>query len=374
MATKGDEVVVESIVKKSLAPQVKDAEIARLLPKKGEYPVRASVIIHGINNAIANGLRRILLTESSNLAMQIDQDSWKTSDEFLMIDMITDRVRLIPLVQAQVAEGMHFVLDVTNDTDEPMDVLTSQLLFSHQDDKARSAPAIAKKERRARAGEAKGTNAFFETINIVTLHPHRSIHFIADVVLGDGMQNAAFATAFTAISIPLDERPRELIEGVNMSGELPHSSKARVVASSSVSNPHVYQLIFDTVGKGDAGDILKSATMSFIERARSILKAQVIHGQEKQSSGSSAQTTNVGDDIAGLYTIKIQGETRTIGELFARCCLEVFPRIDFVASDLNDLENELTIRVRTMQVPIAEVIQATVNHAIAKLEAIARYL
>lgn len=340
------EVSVEPIIVTSLAPQVKDGAIAKLLPRHGEHPICASVIIHGINSAIANGLRRILLSEMDNLALVMDPDEWKCNDEFVMVDLIMQRLTLIPLVQAQVKEGMRFVLDVANDTDAPMDVMSSKLLF-----------VASGKDRNA------DVFPFYETINILTLQPHRSVRLVAIVTRGSGYDNAAFATAFTAVSIPLDERPQE---SMAYSEPLPYAKDARIIPSSSQSNPHVYMLRFETVGKGKPADILRRAISSFIERARALKGAHVIIGQEKQSGGSSVQN----EDLEDLYTIKMHGETRTIGELFVRCCYAVHPRIDFAASDLDDLTDDLTIRVRSNGEDVAAIIGTTVDYAIAKLEAL----
>lgn len=417
--TEVDAVVVEPFVVASLEPHINDPEIAKLLPKSGVHPIRASVIIHGINSAIANGLRRILHSEMENLALFINQDSFRTTDKFVMIDMITRRVLLIPLTQDQVELGMHFVLDVSNDTDEPMDVFSESLRFSHSD----TSDAVAAGPRKKRAAASSAATAppsgrgragatwhpFFETFNIMTLQPHREIHFVADVILGNGADDAVFSTAFTTISIPLDERPAEgntsVVRGDTEGPtpiDLPYKNTAcevaparprpkggapgqssqkgdvrtfgpnspRIVASASVSDPHVYQIIFEMVGKGEPVEVFARAVDSFIARVRAILSAPYVLGQEKQSGGSSAQATPVGEDITDLYTIKMQGETRTIGELFARCCVAVFPHIDLVSCDLDDLTGELTIRVRSLSDPIANVIRETVDYALSKLSAI----
>ena len=155
---------------------------------------------------------------------------------------------------------------------------------------------------------------------------------------------------------------------------MPYSDKSRIVSSSSASNPHIYQLVFDTVGKGAPEQILTRAIDLMIARTKAILDAQVVPGQDRQSAGSSAQTTPVGEDIMNLYTIKMQGETKTIGELFSRCCIDAFPHIDFVSCDLDDLTGEMTIRVRSLSDPIENVIHATVDYALGKLEAIRKFI
>lgn len=394
------EVIVEPVQTVSLAPRVTDSKFTALLPKYGEHPIRSSVIIHGINNAIANGIRRVLLTESSSMALYIDQDSFITDDPFVMIDMITQRVLLIPLVQSMVHKDMRFTLDVANDSDEPMDVHSAHLI------------PITKGSGKS---TARDVLPFYETINIVTLQPYKKIQFAADIIVGNGMDNAIFATAFTAMSIPLDERPIDICDedirvgtaSLQPSGKepiqskkapvesldssishevepkvqrspiglvgaqpLPYNDRARYLQSSSISDPHVYQIVFETVGKGDPELILTRAIDILISRLKIIKDAKVILGQERQSGGSSARTMITGEDMTNLYTIKIPGETQTIGNLFMKCCLEVFPRIDFVTFDLDDLTNELIIRVRTLEDPIEIVIEKSIKYALDKLEAI----
>lgn len=373
------EVIVEPIQTISLAPRVTDSKFTALLPKYGEHPIRSSVIIHGINNAIANGIRRVLLTESSSMALYIDQDSFITDDPFIMIDMITQRVLLIPLVQSMVHKNMRFTLDVANDSDEPMDVHSAHLILVAKVPSGKSS--------------ARDVLPFYETINIVTLQPHKKIQFAADIIVGNGMDNAIFAAAFTAMSIPLDERPIDICdedirvgtpqdsekvpmktfkdaESSRVAQPLPYNDRARYLQSSSISDPHVYQIIFETVGKGDPELILTRAIDILISRLKNTKEAKVILGQERQSGGSSARTMVTGEDMTNLYTIKLPGETQTIGNLFMKCCLEAFPRIDFVTFDLDDLTNELIIRVRTLEDSIETVIEKSIKYALDKLEAI----
>lgn len=365
-------IIVEAINTVSLEPHIDDPEIARLLPKNGEHPVRSSVIIHGINNAIANGIRRVLLNEMDNLALYIDQDSFMTDDPFIMIDMITRRIKLMPLVQEQVHEGMRFYLDAVNDTDEPMDVMSAKLILVPE-----SAGFSAATKTRARKGKISASHAlpFFETINVVTLQPHKKIQFTAEVVRGNGMDDAAFATAFTVQSIPLDERPIDLCADDPTIREpyLPLNNAAKYVQSSSSSNPHVYQIIFETVGKGAPTAILSRAITILIMRMQAVAEAQIVTGQERQSSGSSARATSAGEDIAGLYTIKIPGETQTIGNLFIKCCYEVFPHIDLATYDMDDLTSELIIRIRTNDTSIKEIRRAVIEYTVGILEGIKRF-
>lgn len=357
-----EKVFVEPFTTESLAPKITDPDIVRLLPKKGQHPIRAACVIRGINSAIANGIRRVILSEMENYALMIDQESWRTDDAFQMIDFITRRVLGIPITRALVKLGMKFSLDATNDSDEPLDITTAHLLPM---------------------GSNSSSNAFYETIVITTIQPHKSIHFVAEVV--SGIDDAVFSTAFTAISIPIDERPADIINPttgvpkpiVPPLVELPYQDKARVVASSGISNPRVFQLVFETVGKGTPEEIVKRAVQVLIARTKAILTAPVVRGRERQAGSSSAQAMGVSiadSDAEGLYTIKMPGETHTIGILFTKSCTDVFPNIDFVSTQQDDFSSEMMIRVRTLSEPIEKVIGTTVQYIIDKLEAIMSFL
>lgn len=363
-------VVVEPIVVLSLAPTVTDPEITALLPKSGEHPIRAVINILGINNAIANGIRRALVTEMDNYALLLKQDSWRTNDEFLNIDFISDRVRLIPVTRDLVKEGMQFILDAVNDTNDPMSVKTKLL----------------------RAQNAQGNPIklkelpFFETIEIACLLPHKELHFTVEIISANGMADSAFSTAFTAQSIPFDERPTDITDATRSTSTasaasdtistplapLPYPDKARAVQSASLSNAHNFQIIFECVGKGDPSEILRRAIDSLISRARAISSATMIVGQEKQAGSSTAQAmgVSVAEDIIGLHMIKMPGETHTIGNLFMKCCTDIYPDVDFVSYHIDDLSGELSIRIRTTGEPVEKLRDTVVAYIIRKYEEI----
>jgi hypothetical protein len=350
-----------SISSESCAPHIKNAQLAaKYLPKHGEHPITSAVIIRGINNAIANGLRRILLTEMDNFALQMDADSWETDDPFVMVDMIMRRLLLIPLVQKNVHEGDEFALTFANNTDATADVMSANL-------------------RATRPGEK--SRAFFETINIVTLQPHCRIKFLAHVTRGNGSQDAAFATASMAVAIPLDERPAKRIPILTESAQyefaptvapafVPVNKDARYIESVSLSDPRQYLIRFESCGKGDTREIMARATASLIARMRALERAQIIAGPA-QISHAREDAMDMHED--GIYHMRIPDETYTVGEIFAKCALSLFPGLNFAACHVNDLNNELIIRIFSRQDDVHTVVTRTITYAIGILETILRY-
>jgi hypothetical protein len=340
--------ITVSIKSESLAPQTNDAEVRALMPRFGEHPIVSSVTICGINTAVANGLRRILLTEMENMALQIDLESWECDDPFIMIDLVTRRVLNIPIVQRAVRPGDKYVLSVFNDSDEPLDVMSASLRATRDHDHPLP---------------------FFETFVIITIQPHRRIKFSATVALGEQALDAVYATCSSAIAIPLDERVIDPVTGAPGLGDknLPLPPSVRYVPSSTITNPHDFLLRFESCGKGDTKFIMKRALTEFINRMEQLRNITIINGPA-QTSHSHDSVTDVARDVGmqqieHVYHMRIPNETRTIGELFVRCALHLFPNLNYAASDINDLSAELIIRFRSHQDNPATIVTKTVDYA-----------
>jgi hypothetical protein len=332
----------------------RDEEVAKLMPTTGEHPVHHEVVLLGINNAIANGLRRILMSEMPALSLVIDGATWSTNDPFIINDMIISRVMLLSLTQAMVKPGMKYALDAANDGDDPLDVYSRQL----KPQQVASSSALP----------------FFDNVVLLTLQPHCSIKFTATVEQGIGRDHAAYNSAFTSVAIPLDERPLSHPSTGFPSSEphLPHNDRARYVPTSMASDPHDYMLIFDTVGHGSSGSsILARATDNFIARMEEIRKAKYAQGQEKQRGGSSSHISLDDLDTSTLYTIVVPDETDTVGQLFAKSAIAVFPNIGFVSGCASYAAGApLHIIVRPGTIPMSDLITRAVDHAVEILRAI----
>ncbi|MFA5176627.1 MAG: hypothetical protein WC440_00580 [Candidatus Omnitrophota bacterium] len=337
-----------------------DEEVAKLMPTTGEQPIHHEAILLGINSALANGLRRILMSEMPALTLVIDRATWVTNDPFIINDMIISRIMLLSLTQAMVKVGMKYTLDASNETDDPLDIYSRQFKLQRDvsSDSSRTPLPLP----------------FFDNVVLLTLQPHCSIKFTANVEQGIGRDHAAYNNAFTSIAIPLDERPLSHPSTGFPSSEphLPHNDRARYVHTSTASDPHDYMLAFDTVGRGSSGSfILARATDNFIARMEDIRKARYVQGQEKQRGGSSAHISLDDLDTSMLYTIIVPDETDTIGQMFAKSALAVFPNLSFVSGCASYAAGApLHIIVRPGNTPMDDIISRTVNHAVEMLRTI----
>ena len=336
MASSSRKIIVEPLDFEILAPHIKSREARDLLPKTGIFPLRARFIIHGLNNAYANAIRRILCDEIENFALVLDKQSWQTDDEFLIIELIASRTMLLPLVQDHpgVAIGAQLTMDVKNDTELPRDVLTREFILPG---KMRTLP-------------------FFDTINLFSLNPHKTAHFVARIERGMG--HAAYSAVSKAVCIPLDERPQK--DDAYTDPKLPYGDRAKYLESASVCNPHVNMLDLELTGTHDINALLVRATKVLRERVEKIAKAPIV----QMDIGGTLAT---GELMNGAYEMRMQGETHTIGCLFARTCLELFPKIESATWNVEDVANELVIKVRTVVEPIEKIVARTVQTIVENL-------
>jgi DNA-directed RNA polymerase subunit L len=334
--TTNRKIIVEPLDFAILVPHIKSRDARELLPKTGIFPLHARIIIHGLNNAYANAIRRILCDEIENLALVLDKQTWITDDEFLIVELIASRVMLMPLVQDYpgITVGARFTLDAKNDTELPRDILTKEFILPN---KMHSPP-------------------FFDTISLFSLNPHRTVHFTARVERSMG--HAAYSSVSKAVCIPLDERPQK--EDDYVDPILPYSDNAKYLESASICNPYVNMLDLELTGTHKINALLVRVITILRERVGKISKASIL----QMDIGGTIAT---GELMTNAYEIRMQGETHTIGCLFTRTCLEIFPKIESATWNVEDVANELVIKIRTVVEPVEKVVAQTIQTILGNL-------
>lgn len=319
-----------------IEPHVTSRAAREALPRFGIWPMSVGLVIRGLNTSYVNAIRRILLGEFETVALALDTSTWITDDDFPIIEMIARRIALIPINQDAVAIGATFSLDAHNDSDEPRDVMTAELI--------------------ATGASARTPLPFFETINIVTLGPHRSIKFTIRVERGIG--DASFALTSRAVCKPLDQRPapsEDYVEPVMPKGA--YDGTVTYLPTACVSDPRVHLLEFDLTGTHNVRALLIRVIAALRARVEQISVAPVII----TDAGSGA-----GAEPVPVHVIKMQGETYTIGQLFTHVCLETHPGLDSAVCNVDDLTGELSIRIRSSvektEAVIARTIAAITNN------------
>jgi len=81
------------------SPKAKDPEVRKLLPTVLK-PQRYEFTIVGVDNAIANAIRRVLCLELPVKALVCNYEDIETDDAHVIPEVIVKRLRMIPLLQS----------------------------------------------------------------------------------------------------------------------------------------------------------------------------------------------------------------------------------------------------------------------------------
>lgn len=296
---------------------VKDLEsmIPRVLEQK-----QVEVTLANVNVAISNGLRRTMCSELPTMSMAVQLEDIQTDDVFIIQEMILNRLKMIPVMQT--AADAKFSLDAVNDGPVVRYVMTS---------------------------EFKGPTGMFNgTTPLCTLYPGKYIK-INNIRLekfygynrGDGMCGLVSA----AVSTPLDQVP------IN-----PYEPEAGGIRSS-VSNPTKYSLRFISNGTvRNPAHIVKMAAEEIItrvERAVELLPELAL--------------------VEKTHVLVVPNESDTIGNLFMRAVLDLYPGIGGITFVTESLERTLIIKILCNENP-REVLAAAADKIIAAMSAIAGQL
>jgi len=281
-----------------LSPSVKDPALAKFISKNLK-PERIEFTLGGVNNAIANGIRRTAACELPVKHMICNYEDIKTRDKFIIPEMIIKRLMMIPLSQSCDGSAV-FEIDVANNTAAPMDIKTSLV--------------------KAVSGYRGKTLPFNETFTLLTLNPGKTLN-IKNIRIethygfesGFGM----CTMAHNASSVSVDQQPINMYDPG--AGGIP----------SRMSNPKVYRISMNSNGAMPARDIIKRTCDNLIERVnivKDLLSSIEVNADE--------------------YVLIIKGESDTIGNLFMRTITDLFPDIRAVTYLISNFSREATIRVR----------------------------
>lgn len=240
------------------SPKAKDPEVRKLLPTVLK-PQRYEFTIVGVDNAIANAIRRVLCLELPVKALVCNYEDIETDDAHVIPEVIMKRLRMIPLLQSCPAAAT-FSLNATAGADVT-DVKTAEIK------------------------PAKGGPMFNDTITLLSLQPGRSIkikNIRVQTLPGTGLGDGMHATAFNVVSLPIDIDPAKM--------------------SSRVANPRDFMIGFNTNGTIDGKVAFKMACENIIGRLDNLIK------------GASLEVTSNSDE----YHVLIPNETHTIGNLLMR--------------------------------------------------------
>jgi hypothetical protein len=226
----------------------------------------------------------------------VDESNIETNDEFIIPEMVTKRFKMLPLLQSGDVMKMEFELIASNNTTVVRDVKSAEIKV-----------LVGGKEL-----------PFDENVTMFTLQPTKHIKIKSittgrnfGFVVGEGM----CVLGFHAVSLAVGVEPLNVYEGTGV--------------SSKVTNVRHWKLAFETNGTMPVKKIVIIACDNLIERLTRIYKLL-------------SSIVSDGD----YYSLTIEGESDTIGNLFTRTACDMFPDLDFIRHKCDKFVRSVRIDVR----------------------------
>lgn len=310
----------------SLAIKLDEKDLDKLIPKRlTRY--HYEFVLHGVNKAVANGIRRTAMSEILVSSLIFRYEDFATDNPFALNDMILSRFRLIPIDQTTPPDAV-FEINVVNDTPSLMEVRASSIRIVN--------PGTSK-------GKYKTLRdlPFNDNFVLFTLEPKRYLRISKITVSrGYGYSFAGHNVAHHGVSIPLDQKPLNLY--------LPENHPDRGI-SSSCSNPRVFKVGFDSNGNMPPEDIVIAACDSLIDRMQNVkdLLPSIV------TSGDT-------------YMLVINDESDTIGNLIVHTICDLYPKIRFCTYTPDSILRMITIKIRCDE-DINSLITSVVKYVIKQI-------
>ena len=285
---------IKNLKIQQLIPNETDKEISKLLPTI-LIPYHASFDINNINVAIANGLRRVILSELQVKSMKAKLKNFSTTDHFILGDFILNRLQNIPINQ-NIPDDTKFELDVINKTESIMNVKTKDIKILNTTHKKLP---------------------FNDTYTLIQLNPNKSLK-ISDIYIKKnyGYNHGGHSVACNVVSIPTD---------IDM-----YDSFTKIGVRSSISDPKNFKITFNSNGNMEADKIIISACEEIIRRLNN-LKDRL-------------DTIEVQNDI---HVLHIEHESDTIGNIIIKSINDLYPQISIATYNCNIVTHEMTIKIRS---------------------------
>lgn len=320
---------------------------------------RVSVDISGVPTAVVNGLRRAVCDEMPGRALVVGDPAAPdgTTDEFLLPEFVHQRVRLTPLrhgIPADVARDLVLGLDVTNHGAAPLSVYTGDFVV---------------------VAGAMPEPLFNPTIKLGVLQPGKRLVIEGvRIASGDGRNDAAYMVARRARFTHLDleqwgdaETREEHGPAVDLSG---------YKTSCLVADPRSHRLTFELPAAADdpAGALsaLGDACANIKERLR-LVASTVRRAGEPWHRGAHYAEMALADGLAE-GSLRVPGETSTLGEILRRAVFEREPGVANVSYVVVPHENALNFSLRLAGGDVTELLRGAIDAAIETFDAIQRGL
>lgn len=313
--------LVESKSHSDAEKQIID-KLSKLIPTT-LVPKRIEFTINGVNNAVSNAIRRTVMCELLTYSLKVEYDSFATNDRFIIPEMLVRRFELIPIDQ-DVPKDIVFGLDAVNDGVLHRDVKSSEIkIISPGKTGIKKLP-------------------FNETFTLFALQPGKFLKVNKITIEPDfGYNFAGHVLASTPVSIAKDQ--------------IPYNSYTNTGIPSRLSNPKVWHVGFITNGAMEPKKVVKYACENIIAR---LLAVQELFYSIKNNEDE--------------YILVVDGESDTIGNLFMRTIIELYPDIRAVTWSSASVGRSITIRIKCDE-DITTVLSTSVKHIIRQFNEIKKF-
>lgn len=318
-----------------------------LLPTE-YFAVKCSFILSGTTNAVANAIRRVICTELVTKALFVEDGHITTNDEFVIPELLAKRMRAIPLNQ-DCPPGAQFSLHATNDGTTWRHVHASELSVVGQ--------------HKLKSSQFSGKQV------LLILNPGKTIKMNPITVrmesastVGSGMH----AVASACRSIAMDVVPRDYyVEVPGKSNEFTTEG-----ISSTMADPRKWKISFTTNGTIDPAECVRQACDNIINRLTIAADSvdQITAATTEVVGGASGKAGAAGKDaessIPTAYNLVLGGETDTIGNLFMKHTIVLFPEIHAASYHIDEYDKTCALKVRTIDDPhdvYTEVLTSTID-------------
>jgi DNA-directed RNA polymerase subunit L len=280
---------VTDIKTEDLRPAIRGYD--HLLPDR-LFAERMNFTIHGVSNAVSNGLRRVISCEIPVYAFTCEYSDIITNNPFIIPEVIIARLKLIPIDQNTPSTATYELI-YTNNTLIQVDVKSSQIT-------------------------GHGRLPCNGNITLFTMDPGQTItirNIKLELAYGYTSSYGGHVLACNVLSRVKDVTPINVYTGEG--------------TTVSTMNAKVWEIQFITNGTMPAGEIVAYACDVLVER---ILAVKELLGFIETNKDE--------------HVLVVKGESDTIGNLFMKTINELYPDIGYVVYTTSNIERELTLRVK----------------------------
>lgn len=328
--------IVSNITTEDLTPVIPGFE--KYLPKV-LFSEQYSFDLDNVNNAIANGIRRVLCNELPGLALWFETDNLSTDNPFSIANMIQNRIRLIPINQSVSSDAV-FELNAVNNTADVRMVYSDEI-------RQKLGPTMKK---------------LCNNFPLFTLEPNKFLNIDRIVIRQDyGYNFDGHSLACNVTSLALDQAPPlEFVgEPPTFEPEFPSAdSRFEIIEAgaervpSRLSNPKKFRISFITNGVAKGEKLVAMACDELIGKMNAVV-AHIDGAIEREGL---------------LYVLTMTGYSHTTGNLLVRTIIDLYPNATATYS-VESMARVLRVRIRTDD-NIGDVLQRVTAEIISKYKII----